>query len=114
MTIKFSRIGIIGKYNKPEVQNLATALVAFLQQQGLSVIIETQLAGQLSPTPKKVEQLNSIAQHCDLIVLIGGDGSLLNAARAVVDEGIPVVGINCGRRGFLTDLSAQDLPHHYH
>lgn len=109
--MKFSRIGIIGKHSKHEVQQLAISLVAYLEQLGLTIIIESQLAGHIPPSTAQVDQLDSIAQHCDLIVLIGGDGSLLNAARAVVDHDVPVIGINCGRRGFLTDLSAQDFTH---
>lgn len=107
--MNFKRIGIIGKYSKPEVLDLADQLIAYLQQQGLTAIVESHLAGQIRATPGKVEQLNTIAHHCDLVILIGGDGSLLHAARTIIEENVPVVGINCGRRGFLTDLSAQDF-----
>lgn len=107
MTIKFSRIGITGKYNKPEVQALADALVDDLQAQGATVLVETQLAQEIQKPNIEVTELSSIGAACDLIILIGGDGSFLKTARAIVDANVPIIGINGGRRGFLTDLSAE-------
>jgi NAD+ kinase len=52
---------------------------------------------------------NDLGKQCDLVIVVGGDGSLLDAARAVVDFDVPVVGVNRGRRGFLTDISPQAL-----
>lgn len=107
--MKFTRIGIIGKSSKGEVQELASKLVGYLQQRHCQVVVETELAAHIPPTHAKVDEISSIAKLCDLVILIGGDGSLLNCARKIVDEEVPIIGINCGRRGFLTDLSAQDF-----
>lgn len=104
----FSRIGITGKYDKAAVQSLASELVPKLQKQGIEVWGDVSLAESLPQSNIKVAELYSLGSHCDLIILIGGDGSFLKAARAVVDANVPIVGINCGRRGFLTDIAAKD------
>lgn len=109
MATQFSTIGIIGKHTNPEVHSTIASLVAFLQAQGLTIIMEEQCAKSLphlAITPAPREKLGSL---CDLVIVVGGDGSLLDAARAVVDSGVPVVGVNRGRRGFLTDISPQAL-----
>lgn len=109
MTISFATIGIIGKHSNPEVHSTIASLVTFLQMQGSVIVMEEQCAlsmPHLSVTPAKREALGAL---CDLVIVVGGDGSLLDAARAVVDSGVPVVGVNRGRRGFLTDISPQAL-----
>jgi NAD+ kinase len=112
-TCVFSKIGLIGKHSNPEVHSTISSLVTFLLFKGLEITIEEHCAQSMSPilSPLKIrtatrEKLGSL---CDLIIVVGGDGSLLDAARAVVDNNVPVVGVNRGRRGFLTDISPQAL-----
>lgn len=102
----FPHIGIIGKPHNLEVQSTLASLVQFLHQQQYAVSLETHcseiLSEQLNTLPK-----DKLAEHCDLIIVVGGDGSFLDAARSVVDWGKPMVGINRGRLGFLTDITPQ-------
>lgn len=102
----FSHIGIIGKPSNPEVQSTLSSIVSFLQESHYTLSLETTCAEILS---EKVNVLpkSKIAEHCDLILVVGGDGSFLDAARAVVNWEKPMVGINRGRLGFLTDISPQ-------
>lgn len=109
MTISFSKIGIIGKHTNPEVHSTIASLVTFLQARGLEIIMETQCSLSMPDLFVKTAKREELGALCDLIVVVGGDGSLLDAARAVVDSGVPVVGVNRGRRGFLTDISPQAL-----
>lgn len=106
MTKEFSHIGIIGKPSNPEVQSTLASIVQFLQGEQYTLSLETACAEILS---EKVNTLpkQKLAEHCDLMIVVGGDGSFLDAARAVVDWGKPMVGINRGRLGFLTDISPQ-------
>jgi NAD+ kinase len=104
----FSHIGIIGKSNNPEVRSTLASLVEFLHEQKLTLSLETECAEILS----KSEKVNSLpkeklGEQCDLIIVVGGDGSFLDAGRTIVDWDKPMVGINRGRLGFLTDISPQ-------
>ncbi len=109
MTTSFTKIGIIGKHTNPEVHSTIASLVSFLQAQGLEIIMEERCAQSMSNLFIKQATREALGALCDLIIVVGGDGSLLDAARAVVDNGVPVVGVNRGRRGFLTDISPQAL-----
>ena len=85
----FNTIGIITKPNDPISQGVANELNVFLEEKGVGVIQGDE----------------QIAEQADLIVVVGGDGSLLNTARTFVDNNIPILGINLGRLGFLADIS---------
>ncbi len=85
----FNTIGIITKPHDPISDGKARELCAFLEEQGVGVVFESE----------------QIAEQADLIIIVGGDGSLLNAARSFVDNNIPILGINLGHLGFLADVS---------
>jgi NAD+ kinase len=89
----FTTIGLITKPNDLNSQKIATELGAFLTQQGVSVLDEAQ----------------QISEQSDLIIVLGGDGTLLNTARIFADDNIPILGINLGRLGFLADVSVADM-----
>lgn len=109
MTIQFKKIGLIGKHTNPEARSTLTSLVTFLQTKGIEITMEHHCAELMSDLLVKKAKREALGSLCDLIIVVGGDGSLLDAARAVVDSGIPVLGVNRGRRGFLTDISPQAL-----
>ncbi|MBS0286276.1 MAG: NAD(+) kinase [Proteobacteria bacterium] len=109
MTIPFKKIGLIGKHTNPEVRTTLASLVLFLQAKGIEVVMEEKCAKVMYDLLIKTIVREKLGQECDLIIVVGGDGSMLDAARAVVDNGIPVLGVNRGRRGFLTDISPQAL-----
>lgn len=97
----------MGKCMNPEVQNTLAALVSYLQTKEIEIILETQCLPDLTLARLTREQLPSAG--CHLLMVVGGDGSLLDAARLIVNADIPVIGINRGRRGFLTDISPQAM-----
>ncbi len=109
MTIQFSKIGLIGKHNNPEVKSTLASLLLFLQSKGLEVVMEEKCADALQDLLIKKCDRAELGAQTDLVIVVGGDGSMLDAARAVVDNGVPVLGVNRGRRGFLTDISPQAL-----
>jgi len=85
----FNTIGIITKPNDLVSDGIAEELSAFLKNKGAGVLGANE----------------QIAEQADLIIVVGGDGTLLNTARSFVDNNIPILGINLGRLGFLADVS---------
>ncbi|SRR5579883_584212 len=104
----FKKIGIIGRVKTPGVKETVLALVNYLQGLKQSLMIERETA-ELLPSPSlPIITREELGKNCDLVIVVGGDGSLINAAHAVVDYETPVLGINRGSLGFLTDI----LPKH--
>lgn len=110
MALAFSTIGLMGKHANPEVQSSLASLVSFLQAQNIEVLMEQSCAKAMPESlSAKAVSRDQLGALCDLVIVVGGDGSLLDAARVVVDHDVPVVGVNRGRLGFLTDISPQAL-----
>lgn len=110
----FKTIGLIGRptldiKRQADISETLLALKSLLQKRKLAAVIETETASQFTSNELPTYSRDTLAQHCDLVIVVGGDGSLLNAARAAVDHHIPVLGINRGRLGFLTDIHPQEL-----
>ncbi len=106
---KFSKVGLIAKSGDLSVSETLNDVHNLLQEMGLSVILDSSTRGLLGG-PVTVD-LTTIGQECDLAVVIGGDGTLLHAARELVDANVPLVGVNRGRLGFLVDVSPEDKLH---
>jgi NAD+ kinase len=104
MIDSFKRIGLFAKYNSKSIVDTFEKVINFLDKQGYSLIIETQSNALLSQHRFPVSTRETLGQQCDLVIVVGGDGSLLNAARAIAPYQVPVLGINRGRLGFLADI----------
>lgn len=109
MNTQFKKIGLITKPNVREISATIQTLSDFLQRAGISVYINPETAQHVTLSNGKITPTDSLADHCDLIVSIGGDGTLLSSARAVVNTNVPLVGINLGRLGFLVDISPDEM-----
>lgn len=105
----FPRIGVIGKLGDPGIAATLNNLYRYLQARGHSVIVDTQSAQFLTDVQVSGMPIASVPQHCDLIIAVGGDGTFLTAARAAADYQVPLLGVNLGRLGFLTDISPEQL-----
>lgn len=106
---KFKNIGLMGKSENPEAESTFRAIIEFLKDFGANVFTVSDCAKNLDTQNIPVVSKNEIARKADLIIVIGGDGSFLEAARACVIHNVPMVGVNRGRKGFLTDLSPQAI-----
>jgi NAD+ kinase len=102
----FKTIGIIGKYDSPNLGRPLANLVDFLERRGHAVIVDARTVTQLAPKKVRSEELDRIGKHVDLVLVMGGDGTLLSVARTLAPFRVPLVGINLGRLGFLTDVPA--------
>ena len=109
----FSRVAIIGKYMNPQaLQNMQADLILLarhLSARGIHVYLEANTATHAEITGFTTIALDEIAQKADLAIVMGGDGTMLSVARSLVDTDIPLVGVNRGRFGFLTDLRTEDM-----
>jgi NAD+ kinase len=105
----FKTIGILGKPSAPSITETLASLYGFLKRQQYRVFIDRDSAALLDVSAGESCGLADFGRHCDLMIVAGGDGTFLTAARAIADSDIPLVGVNLGRLGFLTDISPDDL-----
>jgi NAD+ kinase len=105
----FPRIGIIGKFGDPGIASTLTEMYGFLQSRGYAIVLDTQSAAFIYGAEVVSAPIASLPEHCDLIIAVGGDGTFLSAARAAADYEIPLLGVNLGRLGFLTDISPEQV-----
>ena len=104
----FRRIALIGKFQSPEIAESLLTLAEFLGEQGCEVMVETETARNIG-VAARVADYAEIGAGADLAVVLGGDGTMLAAARNLVRYRVPVVGINQGRLGFMTDIALHDM-----
>ena len=109
MTREFKTVGLWGRLGDRSVIEPALQVAAHLRKRGVKVLAATEADGSNQITGATLVRENELAAHCDLVVAIGGDGTLLHAARHVAARGVPLLGINRGRLGFLTDISPEHL-----
>ena len=109
MKKKFNSIGLIGRQRSGESITTLTDLISHLQQKHYDLILEEETANLIGNKSLPSYPRNEFGKHCDLAIVVGGDGSILNAAKAVVDHNVPVLGINRGRLGFLADIHPNEL-----
>lgn len=105
----FKTIGLIGRLGSAKVVETLKRLIRFLHEGGYHVILEDRTATVLLDHGQQEASRSLLGEICDLVIVVGGDGSLLGAARAFCRSGTPVLGVNRGRLGFLTDISPDDL-----
>jgi len=101
----FATVAIIGKYQSPEVAESVASLAGFLRQRGLTVLVEQETAGALAEGDFVVADYALIGARAELAVVLGGDGTMLNSARRLAQFGVPLLGVNQGRLGFMTDIT---------
>lgn len=100
------KIGIIAKTNKKENSPLISELVEWLESRGVEVVLDNEVAsfigreGGISKT--------KIGDMIDVLVVLGGDGTFLSAARLIVKKNVPLLGVNLGGLGFLTEVSIDE------
>jgi len=107
MSRKFNTVAIIGKPDGVEVAEPLAELQAFLATRGVRVQMDERTAALAAIPADVVAPLEQVFDGADLAVALGGDGTLLGIARLVADANVPLVGINLGTLGFLTDIPAE-------
>jgi len=102
------KVGVYAKKNHPEAEQLALLICERLGREQIEVLLEDSLA-------ELIGQVNGFAGEdipgqVDLIIVLGGDGTLISVARQIGERNVPILGINLGRLGFLTEVTRDELP----
>ncbi|WP_205340294.1 NAD(+) kinase [Denitrificimonas caeni] len=106
---QFRNIGIIGRMGSARVLETIRRLKRYLIGRHLHVILEDRIAEMLPGHNLQTSSRKLLGEVCDLVIVVGGDGSMLGAARALAQHNVPVLGINRGSLGFLTDILPEQL-----
>lgn len=102
-------IGVICRRDKPTIIETVHATLACLAYHNKTVLLDETTASILQNTSLKTLPGTQLANACDLLIIIGGDGSLLNAIHEITPSDTPILGVNRGTLGFLTDISPDTL-----
>jgi len=109
MSSPFQTIGLIAKSGAPAVAHTLTKLISDLRQRELRVVLDESAAVYFQRPDEAVLNRWELAKGCDLAIVVGGDGTLLNAARSLAEADVAVLGVNLGRLGFLADVSPDEM-----
>ena len=102
-----ARLGIITKPGEPRATALAGDIAEWARQHGLSLLVNDSLTE--IPAGASAASLGEMAERSDLLIVLGGDGTMIGAARLVAGRGTPVLGVNLGSLGYLTEFAVEDV-----
>ena len=106
----FQNIGIFGKYSGNQCWEHIETLTNFLLSKSCTVYLDKPSCKEFPNLPHTVLlERDEICTKIDLAIMVGGDGTFLDVARSIVDHNVPILGINLGRLGFLTDISPDNM-----
>jgi NAD+ kinase len=103
------RVGIIARLDRAEAAGVVAALAEWLARHDRIAIVEKDTAALVPALSSAVAAKSELPAQCDLIVVLGGDGTLLSVARLVGDLGVPILGVNLGGLGFLTATTLEEV-----
>ena len=109
---QFRHVALMGKYQMAHAANAVAAsratldeIAHFLMDQGCEVVMEADTAAKLGLSTYTAMDVDAIGRHCDLCLVVGGDGTMLGIGRRLAQFKVPLIGINQGRLGFITDIA---------
>ena len=105
MSTRFRHAALVGKFSSGSIREELGAIARFLVGRGLSVSIEAETARNTGIEGFPALDAEALCADCDIAVVLGGDGTMLGIARRLARHGTPLVGINQGRLGFITDIA---------
>jgi NAD+ kinase len=103
-----TRVGIVAKRDAPRARGVIAQLLSWLSARGLGAVLEKETADLATDAPAAAGKAE-LPSQVDLLVVLGGDGTLLSMARAVGDLGVPLLGVNLGGLGFLTATTLDEM-----
>ena len=106
---QFKTIGLTAR-NNIEIVDSLQAVIRFLEQNsGTNILLDENIANLLDGNKHPLFSMDNLGSNFDLVIVVGGDGSLLQVASSLADHDLPVTGINRGTLGFLTDILPGDI-----
>ena len=109
MSTRFRHAALVGKFNSGGIREELGSIARFLVARGLAVSIEAETARNTGIDAWPVLDAEALGKACDIALVVGGDGTMLGIARQLARHGMPMVGINQGRLGFITDIAFGDF-----
>ncbi len=106
---QFSKIGIISKPDDPNIAGTICALFQYLQDRKLEIYTDAVSTSFLTSSSQSSSSTEEIASNSDLAIVVGGDGTILHAGHKLIQQDIPLLGINLGHLGFLAEISPKDM-----
>ena len=102
-------IGLFGKYGSKDVGGVIERICEFVRKRGLQTLLEDATSEFMEKKCADSRPLASIGQDIDLAIVVGGDGTMLHVARSLARFGVPLIGVNLGHLGFLTDIPTERM-----
>lgn len=109
MASHFKKVALFGKYQAPGARSVLLQIAAFLERQGCEVLLEAETAQCCDISQFGAYAFQQIGEECDLGLVVGGDGTMLGVGRHMAGYDLPLIGINQGRLGFITDIRFEDF-----
>ncbi|MEY2661051.1 MAG: hypothetical protein RLZZ123_2223 [Pseudomonadota bacterium] len=116
MKSQFRHIALIGKHHppvaggmQPSARQVLEKLAQLLHTEGCEVVLERETSANAGMTCYAALDIDQIGRECDLAVVVGGDGTMLGFGRKLASYGVPLIGINQGRLGFITDIPLNQI-----
>ncbi len=109
MTSPFHTIGILGRLNHAETNQTLISLINYLKEWQVAILVDPDTAAALHDKSVQSVPRTELGKRADLLIVIGGDGSLLHAVHTIIHDAVPVLGVNRGKLGFLTDILPTEL-----
>jgi NAD+ kinase len=116
MKSKFRQVALIGKYQGTSMGTSGASsrqaleqIAHFLMDLGCELVLEADTAANMGLNRYATMDVATIGSHCDLCLVVGGDGTMLGIGRQLAQYGVPLIGINQGRLGFITDIRFEDF-----
>lgn len=109
MAKPFRRAALVGKYQAQGIRNVLEDIAHFLERSGVEVVLEQETALNTGLSEFGSVAAQELGQSCDVAIVLGGDGTMLGIARQLARQGVPLIGINQGRLGFITDIPIEQF-----
>ena len=109
MPAPFKTVAVVGKSDAPVLPEMLDQVVAVIRSRGAAVLMDARTAEASRARPDEAVAMGELPSRADRVVAIGGDGTLLSCARLMAASGVPLIGVNLGRLGFLTDIPADKV-----
>jgi NAD+ kinase len=103
------RVGLVAKPDAAQAQSVILRLLEYFGARGMAVVLEKETAGLVPSASATAVRKSDLPGQVDLLIVLGGDGTLLSMARAVGDLGVPILGVNLGGLGFLTATTLDEM-----
>jgi NAD+ kinase len=105
----FKTVAVVGKSDAASLPDVLDQLVGVLRRRRITIVMDPPTAGASRQRPDATAAMAELPARADLAIVVGGDGTLISCARLMAERNVPLVGVNLGRLGFLTDIPADAL-----